>query len=250
MSPWLLALLVGSVGGPIGGLIAAAAGATVLRDAGKRLRGALLAFTGGFILTVAFLELIRRGMETQQRWGLALVVGGLIIGAAVRALVTRLTGSSEQNNSDNTGGYENQQAWRIAISLAVVNLLEGLPVGAGFAVGQSVGFLIGAIMIFENFTEGLSISTELSGNNQSALKTWLMPTLPTLTLGLGAAAGAFLGGLSELILPAVLGAGAGIMLYVVADDIVYDAHRLGQGAITTVPLLLGVVVAILLVALR
>lgn len=263
MDPIILALLIGSVGGPLGGLAAAGAGLTFLRSASNGFRGALLAFAGGVILTVAFLELMRRGLEQGKDWvTFALVIGGLVTGAGIRGLLTRLAGSlgddqsegDDQSKDDNQSdeqsgdkGYAQGQARGIAISLAAVNLLEGVPVGIGFVAGNSLGFIIGAIMIFENFTEGLTISTELSESDASTGRVLFMTTVPTVTLGLGAVAGVFLGGLSPLVMAALLGAAAGIMLYVVADDIVYDAHQLGPGAITTLPLLLGVVVAAVLV---
>lgn len=70
-----------------------------------------------------------------------------------------------------------------------------------------------------------------------------MTTAPAVTLGIGGAIGAYLGGLSPLVLTALLGAGAGIMFYVVIDDI-YDAHRLGPGPISTSPFIGGIMAGI------
>ena len=247
MDPVLLALLVGTGGGLLGGLAAALVGVTVLPKVTQRVHGALLAFAAGFIVTVAELELLHRGLDQSQGNATLLVVGGFVVGALVRGATDALMGHRFRGDV----GHERRQAWRLAVSLMIVNLLEGLPLGAGFAVGTGLGVIIAVVMILENFTEGLSISVELSSEadgdgarRQSAALRWLLPSLPTATLGLGAALGAWLGGLSETFLPAVLGAGAGIMLYVVADDLTYDAHRLGRGAVTTLPLLAGVVAGI------
>lgn len=61
----------------------------MLRKVGDRVRGAALAFAGGFILAVAFMELIRRGVETSEPWSVSATLAGLAAGAGVRALITR-----------------------------------------------------------------------------------------------------------------------------------------------------------------
>lgn len=272
MNPILASAIVGFVIGPIGGAVATILGVTVLRGARDAVRSAALAFAGGFILAAAFMEFVRRGIETNGSIGLSVAVtlGGLAAGAVVRGLVSRWVGDGEpedDNEGDSgqrgrepkgqdqhAGGGDSQpasQARQIAVSLAVVNLLEGLPVGVAFAVGQRLGLLIGGIMVFENFTEALSVVTELSrqGSKWGAWRMMLLSAGPTATLGIGAIAGALAGALTPLALAGLLGAGAGIMLYAVVDDIMLDAHRLGPGAISTYPLLLGVVVAVALSAL-
>jgi ZIP family zinc transporter len=243
----LLALLVGSIGGPLGGLAAAISGTTILDRVPSRTRGAVLAFSGGFILAVSFLALLVRGIEATEGWELAIVLAGLALGGGLRSLATKVIGAPHGQHGE--AAYRRKQARKIALSLAVVNLLEGIPVGVGFAVGLQLGFLIGFIMIFENFTEGLSISTELAQGRQGALKMFLLTTAPTLTLGIGGAIGAYLGGISPILQAGLFGAAAGVMLYVVIDDIVYDAHRLGRGMITGLPLLAGVILGAVFSAL-
>ncbi len=250
MNPVLLAFLAGTLGGPIGGLAAWIVGITILRKLKGPVRGSLLAFSGGFIISVAFLELLERAIgESGIGWNLAAVVGGLAAGAAVRGFTTAAIGHAHPTAEGDEQEYRGNQARKIAQSLAVVNIVEGLTIGIGFAVGTRLGVVLAAVMIFENFTEGLSVSVELAQGEHSGRRIFLLTTLPTLTLGIGAAAGAWLGGLSQMVLTGLLGAGAGIMLYVVIDDVVYDAHMLGAGAITTVPMIAGTIAGIIVTAI-
>lgn len=233
MNPIVAAFLAGTIGGPIGGLAAAWTGATVLRRHGNRLRGALLSFAAGFILAVAFQELLARGVEQAKGWAVFVVVAGIAAGAAMRALVEQPFGASR----------------RVALSLAVVNVVEGLTIGIGFAVGTGLGLLLLAVMVFENYMEGISIAAE-SERSESTGKLVLLTTAPTATLGLGAALGAYLGGLSPLVLAGLLGVAAGMMLYVVVNEVMYDAHRLGPGAVSSVPFVAGAMLGVLVAALH
>ncbi len=77
---------------------------------------------------------------------------------------------------------------------------------------------------------------------------FLLNIIPASTLGIGAALGAFLGGLTPDLLSALLGGGAGIMFYVVMDDIIYDAHKLARGPVTTGPVIAGIITGIIITA--
>ena len=244
MSAVLWAFLVGSLGGPLGGLVAGVFATTWLPRIGDRARGGMLSFAAGFILAVAFLELVSRGLKEAQGWEAGMVLVGVAAGAGMRGLVARLFESGGQSSDRDQTAYGGGQARQIAWSLAVVNVVEGMTLGIGFAVGQRLGLLLAAVMIFENLMEGMSVGTELARGHHRKSKVYWMTTAPTVTLGLGGALGAYLGGLSPLALTALLGAGAGIMFYVVIDDVVYDAHRLGPGAVSTLPFIAGIMVGV------
>lgn len=233
MNPVLAALLAGTLGGPLGGLAAAWTGAAGVRRHGKRRRGATLSFAAGFILAVAFQELLARGVEQAKGWGVLIVLSGIAAGAAMRAVMELPFGAPR----------------RVALSLAVVNVVEGLTIGIGFAVGTGLGFLLLAVMVFENYMEGISIAAE-SERADSTGKLVLLTTAPTATLGLGGALGAYLGGLSPLVLAGLLGVAAGMMLYVVVNEVMYDAHRLGPGAVNSVPFMAGAMLGVLIAALH
>jgi zinc transporter, ZIP family len=247
LNPVLLALLVGSIGGPVGGLVAAIVGFTIMRHVRSSLRGATLGLVGGFILSVIFLELVARGIDDAEGWMLILVPGGVIAGVGLRLLVLRATGASG-NEDDGQPGYRRGQARKLAITLGAENMLEGLSIGVSFAVDFRLGVLVASLMIFDVFAEGLSITTELAEGDEGFGQMVLFAIAPTPLLGVGGAIGAFLGELSPVFMTGLFGAAAGIMLHAVIDDIIYDAQHLGSGAIITLPLIAGAVAGIVITA--
>lgn len=240
MHPVLAAFLAGVVGGPLGGFGAAIVGATLLHRVGRSARGGVLAFSGGFILAVAFLELIARGIASQTGWAAALVPSGFVVGAGLRAAVARLFSDKQNEDGTQEAGYRRTQARKLALTLAAENTLEGLSVGVAFAFDLTFGLVIAAIMSFDTFAEGLAVSTELAQGEPNKRRMFWLTVAPTPLLGVGAAIGAFLGELSPLVEAGVFGMAAGIMIHAVVDDIIYDATHLGRGAAISLPLVAGV----------
>lgn len=142
-----------------------------------------------------------------------------------------------------------KQAREIALSLTLVNFIEGLPIGAAFDIGASVGALVGALMVFENFPEGLAVASNLALDKRDLPRMLLYTTAPVLTLGFGGALAAWLGGLSPILLNGFLGAGGGIMVHMVVGDILEDIHDLHGRDIPTLPFFIGVLMGTLFTAL-
>ncbi len=163
MDPILISFLVGTIGGALGGLLAAIAGATIMYSASRQFRAAILSFSAGFILSTAFLEMLTRALKSLSGWEIAAVVGGVLVGAAIRATATFITGHYLTGDlQKGEAGYRHAEARKIAYSLVIVNVVEGLTIGIAFVVGRGLGVLISFIMIFENFAEGISVSAELA----------------------------------------------------------------------------------------
>ncbi|HET7321413.1 MAG TPA: hypothetical protein VFI96_02890, partial [Longimicrobiaceae bacterium] len=231
MSPVLYSLLVGSVGGPFGGIAAAVAGVTFLPKSSDRTKAEILSFAGGFILASAFIEMVDEALDrsrTEAWWVSALVLVALVVGAAVHSAVQRAHGSGSGADVTSDPDAARRQAREIAVSLTVINAIEGLPIGAAFAVSERLGLLIGFLNILENATEGITIASDLAEQHPSFWRLAWLTTGPTVTLGLGAALAAWLGGISPILLVAFLAAGAGIMLHMSSGDILGDARALND----------------------
>jgi ZIP family zinc transporter len=251
VSPILFSLLVGSVGGPFGGIAAAVAGVTFLPKSSDRAKAEILAFAGGFILASAFIEMLGESLRRSEKgpwWAAALVLGGVVAGAAVHAGVQHIWGS-DGGGVGSDPDAERRQAREISLSLTVINFIEGLPIGAAFAVSERLGLLIGFLNILENATEGITIASDLAGLRPGFPRLAWLTTAPTVTLGLGAALAAWLGGISPILLVAFLSAGAGIMLHMSTGDILGDARNLNRHRMPTAGFFAGVLCSILFMQL-
>jgi ZIP family zinc transporter len=144
-----------------------------------------------------------------------------------------------------------QRGVRIALIVAIHNVVEGLAVVATFAdLGSSVGTGMAIAIAVHNVPEGLAVAEPLRRAGLRPARCALL----ALASGLGEPAGALLGVGALVSIGAVLPAGvaaagaAGAMIVLAATELLPEAFSHSFIAEASVGLLLGVLVALALVA--
>ncbi|TKR92824.1 hypothetical protein L596_007398 [Steinernema carpocapsae] len=148
---------------------------------------------------------------------------------------------------------ESQQSWRrillLILAVTVHNIPEGLAVGVGFgSVGQTPAatfesaFNLALGIGLQNFPEGLAVSLPLAGFGYTKTRAFLYGQLSGMVEPIAALAGAAAVILMEPVLPYALSFAAGAMIYVVADDIIPEAQRNGNGTLASLGTIAGFIV--------
>lgn len=128
----------------------------------------------------------------------------------------------------------------LVVAITVHNIPEGLAVGVSFgAVGstnastfeaaRNLAFGIG----IQNFPEGLAVSLPLHAAGFSVARAMWYGQLSGMVEPIFGVLGAVAVTFANLILPYALSFAAGAMIYIVADDILPEAHASGNGTIAT-----------------
>lgn len=128
----------------------------------------------------------------------------------------------------------------LVVAITVHNIPEGLAVGVSFgAVGttnsstfESARNLAIGIGI-QNFPEGLAVSLPLHAAGFSVMRALWYGQLSGMVEPIFGVLGAVAVTFANLILPYALSFAAGAMIYIVADDILPEAHASGNGTIAT-----------------
>ena len=128
----------------------------------------------------------------------------------------------------------------LVVAITVHNIPEGLAVGVSFgAVGttnsstfESARNLAIGIGI-QNFPEGLAVSLPLHAAGFSVCRALWYGQLSGMVEPIFGILGAVAVTFASLILPYALSFAAGAMIYIVADDILPEAHASGNGTIAT-----------------
>ncbi|XP_030375232.1 zinc transporter ZIP11 [Scaptodrosophila lebanonensis] len=128
----------------------------------------------------------------------------------------------------------------LVVAITVHNIPEGLAVGVSFgAVGstnsstfESARNLAIGIGI-QNFPEGLAVSLPLHAAGFSVMRSLWYGQLSGMVEPIFGVLGAVAVTFANLILPYALSFAAGAMIYIVADDILPEAHASGNGTIAT-----------------
>jgi len=249
-----LSIIAGVAGMGIGGLLTALFGSK-----SDKLIGIFLSFSGGVMISIAFVELIP---EAVQLSSIAIMVVGLFIGAALVFALHYL-----MDNISHTGGKSKvhdsfaeyfhsgdiiskksnmlRSGMIMIFAISLHNIPEGLAMGAAGNYDAALGLTLAIIIGLHNIPEGMAVSAPLILGGLSKLKAVVITLLAGATTVLGAAVGILIGSISETAVALSFGAAAGAMLYVVLGEILPQSIVMSKDRIPTIFAFLGMVVGML-----
>lgn len=129
----------------------------------------------------------------------------------------------------------------LAIGVALHNLPEGIAVGAGFVVRSELGLLITLGIILHNIPEGIATALPLYAGGMERRKALAITTLSGLVEPIGALLAAFV--LKGFAQYAYLGLAfaAGVMLFIILDELIPIAREHAHGHAVSVGILFGII---------
>lgn len=223
-------------------------GATVLgailgffiKSPNERFNDALLSFAGGVMLASALVSLLLPALE-YGKFSILFTVAGIFLGAlCIRGLnkfvpkLYALAGVKANQGKLN-------KVLLFVLAIAIHNLPEGIVTGVGFGIGNTAqAFSIAFGIALQNVPEGFVIIAPMVSAGVSKPRTFLIAVIT----GIIEVAGTFLGYFAirfvTKFLSFALAFAGGTMLYVVANEMLPDAHIHGNGNTATFSFLLGI----------
>ncbi len=208
-----MAFLAGA-GNVLGGLALTARG----RWSARALKG-FVAVGAGFLLAVAFLEVLPRSREhTPYAFPIAFA-GYLLIHLFEHCLVPHFHFGEETPRHDehlSPGG-----GTAAAVGLTMHSFFDGITIASGFLVSAPLGILLFLAILIHKLPEGFTLGSILllTGRSQK------QALAATAGLGLACVAGAISMNVAREWLGAGLALSAGATLYVAASDLLPEANR-------------------------
>ncbi|MDA8200312.1 MAG: ZIP family metal transporter [Thermaerobacter sp.] len=184
----------------------------------RRVSPATLSFTlalaSGVMVTVVATELVPTGLR---------LAGGptlLAAGVAGALLLALLRGAAAEWQGSGAGEPSRLRfvGWFIAIAIALHDIPEGMAIGAGDAVGRSLGIVIAFAIALHNIPEGMSIAAPLALAGEPRRRILLATAAIGLVTPLGTLLSLAIGHLGPEWSAMVLGLASGAMVYVVGRD--------------------------------
>jgi ZIP family zinc transporter len=227
--------------------------------------GVLLGVSGGFILGVAFLDLIPEAQKGAQNnlivaggiaLGLLLMIGlGKLLGAfgmgegeeneeEKKSIEKKRNDSSITENSSPSSDDRVRKASVISLGIAIHNVPEALPIGAAIIVSPNLSLLVALLMTGETFAESGAIADELIETKVSATRIFALTMWPSILSMIGAPIGVILADISPVLLGVTLSLAAGIMLFI-TGEVWSDSRKDAGVAWSSIGLLVGVLLAVL-----
>lgn len=226
----------------------------------KRVLDGMLGFAAGVMIAASFWSLLAPAIELSESMGLIPWLPpaiGFLLGGIFLRLVDRLLPHLHiEYKREEAEGIKTNWSRSILLVLAITlhNIPEGLAVGVGFgAVGAGIGSanLAGAVALalgigIQNFPEGAAVSIPLRRDGLGRFKSFFYGQASGIVEPIAGVLGAALVGTVRPILPYALAFAAGAMIYVVAEEVLPEANRDGNGHLATIGTMIGFTVMMVL----
>jgi zinc transporter ZupT len=212
----LLSLTLGfiaAIADIVGGLI------LVRRNWEKRYLRYFVALGAGFMLAVAFLEMVPESLRFSPRWSPVLVLAGYCVIHLLEHTITPHFHFGEETHHHEF--VSSHTSYSVLIGLAAHALFDGVAIGSGFVLSNWLGWLIFFAIFLHKVPEGFTVASVMLASGRSRQV--------ALTSAAILAAATVLGVLVINLLPGWVRAGlplsAGVAIYVAATDLVPEVNR-------------------------
>lgn len=230
------------------------------KEINKRVLNGMLGFAAGVMIAASFWSLLEPSIEMAETAGIISWVPaavGFVAGGAFLYLVDRIlphTHFSQPRGESEGIQTSLERSILLVLAITIHNIPEGLAVGVAFgAVGANLpsASLSGAIALaigiaIQNFPEGAAVSVPLRREGLSRFKSFMYGQSSGVVEPIAGVVGALLVTKMQALLPYALSFAAGAMIYVVAEELIPEAHRDADTHISTIGVMLGFTVMMIL----
>lgn len=204
----------------------------------------LLGFAAGVMLAASFFSLILPAIEVARDGGSSRMLASLqivvavLLGALVIAKLNDWIPPLDKIGVGPPGiaSASVRRIWLFVAAITLHNFPEGMAVGVSFGSGDMDQGRVTALGIgLQNIPEGLAVAVALTTIGYTRGKAVLIAAMSGLVEPIAGLIGVGLVTVAQAFLPWGLGIAGGAMVYVVASDIIPDAHQRihGGGRVTT-----------------
>jgi len=237
MNQVLLIVIISIIGPLIGSLLG------VLRKPSELVMQNMLSFAAGVMLTISFLQLIPESIAMSST---AVSVGGVLIGALVMYILDKsiphihpeLCAQEQGCNLKKTSIY-------LIFGIFLHNFPEGIAIAAGLSSNVQLSVTIAFAIAIHNIPEGICTSAPYYFSTKKRLKAFLLSASTVIPLLFGIFLGYFIfTNIPTRIIGLIIGATAGIMIYISADELIPSSCRC-KNHTAIFSLIMGVIFVIL-----
>lgn len=209
-----------------------------------------LGFCAGMMLAASLVCLILPGFEAVEGLDVWQVVAGVVLGVILVGFLDFVTPHLHNFSGIDPEAHRETSVNKVLLfvmAIAIHKFPEGMATGIALDdnnTGSSLAITLAIAL--QNIPEGMVIVTPLMVIGVKFLRVAMIALAVALLEIIGVFAGYFLGGISEMFLPALLGLAGGAMLYVISDEMIPETHSHGFQKESTYALVAGVVMMLLI----
>lgn len=210
----------------------------------KKLIGMLYGVTSGIMIAMICFDILPEATSLGKN---SIVVVGVIIGILLGLLLEDITGwvqSKFKLKRNNRGSI----AIVLVMGIAIHNIPEGFALGTIAVTSPDTLMQFAFIICLHSIPEAiaLAIPFKLAGTRMKVV--CLIPFILGAVMGVGAIMGVILSQISDSFIALALGLAAGIILYIVCEELLPQSRKIWNGRMTSVATIIGIMIGMFLVA--
>ena len=194
------------------------------------------------MLAVVCFDLIPEALEISSVYTVILgVILGIIVMIGCEAVVDKKF-NTKAVDSNKLGLLKTGII--VSIGLALHNIPEGLAIGCGFDVSDTLGLSLAIAICLHDVPEGISMAIPMKNGGMKPWKVMLYVILSGIATGFGALIGGLIGTISTKIIAMCLAFAAGAMLYIVSGELIPESNKLYQGRMSAIGNMAGFLIGL------
>jgi zinc transporter ZupT len=178
-----------------------------------------VALGAGFMLAVAFLEMVPESLKFSLRWAPVLVLVGYCAIHLLEHTITPHFHFGEETHAHEFVSAHTSNS--VLAGLAAHALFDGVAIGSGFVISDLLGWLIFIAIFMHKMPEGFTVASVMMASGRSRRTAMIS----AVVLALATVAGVLVIGLLPTWVQAGLPLSAGVAIYVAATDLVPEVNR-------------------------
>lgn len=205
----------------------------------------MLSFAAGIMLTISFLELIPESIEFSSIY---ICIAGIVIGSLIMYSIDRLIPHIHPELIEQEQGKNiKKTAVYLIIGIFLHNFPEGMAIAIGTVSESKISIVIALAIAIHNIPEGICTSAPYYHCTQNRLKSFLISSMTALPILVGFIFAHYLfKNISHTLIGFIIGATAGLMIYICADELIPTSACNTENHSTIFSLIVGIIFVILL----
>ena len=215
-----------------------------------RLNDVILGFAAGIMLAASSFGLIAPAFGCSGR-GILLAVAGTFCGAGLASILDKVVPHLHRiagiGAEPHRSGGSREKTLLFVAAIALHKIPEGLASGASFAAGD-VGdaITVAGSIALQNIPEAIVMVTPLFAIGLTAVRVMCISFAVALLSVASVLTGCMLACVFANVMPLMLAAAGGAMLYVISDEMIPETHSHGYEKPATFALLSGFVLVVVI----
>lgn len=248
----ILALLIPLIGTTLGSAMVF----FLKKEIHPRLKKLLMGFASGVMIAAAIWSLLQPAIDSlaDKDFLMWLVPGvGFALGMGFMLLLDFVIPHIHLNKQEEgVKGHKLSKTSKMMFAVTLHNIPEGLAVGvviAGMITGnisEQAMLVLSIGIAIQNFPEGVIVSMPLKEEGMSKGKAFLLGMISGVVEPIAGAIAILLTTFVTAILPYTLAFAAGVMIYVVVEELIPEANEGDHSNLATIGLMVGFVIMMVL----